>query len=768
MVMHINKTSDSKKMDSIQTTNYLQITNQDGSPRWIWPADLCHPEFLVFYNATTRTQKFFQLVIKVIFFLHLQKVVFKRYKGVIDPSIVNTDTVIFTGTRGPNNKELHFSKDQGRFTKIANGRKALSNVKNEHCALLDLDKSRAQYSFDFPKVISFQNQTLVCNVLKKKAQDLNLGDEHIESLKEIKNTSESQIELHKWASWKTIEERITRLRTSKRISKEVVDHLIKLQSSFNPNNRITCALAHGDFTPWNTFLGKSEKLCIVDWEMSSSNFPIGYDFFHFLFQTGILIKQDKWSEIYSQIHEILSPTNIELVFGEIDVDIDFYLKLYLLEHISYYAALYDTQEDWFEQIHWQMDTWDSALQWATCKSQRPFLIKQFFSNFNSFDYGVLKLGDNDPSRTKVGSDLDILVRKDDLKHYCKYLKDSPIVKQITVKKLSFMSQIGVHLLNGEILHFDLIWQLKRKSKTFLDVSSLIERSYLNPYGVKVVSQADNATYVSAFFQLNHAQVPMKYQDLVSSNPSLEEMDTLVNSHPENRGLKSILNKILYIKDAIHEKFFQRGFIVTFSGVDGAGKTTIIDNIKSSLEKKYRKPVKVLRHRPSILPILSSWKYGKEAAQQRSMERLPRQGNNKSAISSLFRFSYYYLDYLWGQYYIQLKYICRGQIVLYDRYYYDFINDSKRSNITLNPRWIRLGFKFLLVPKFNFFLYASPEVILKRKKELSSDTIRTLTSNYKKLFNGLTVESRRAQFWNIENLHLESTVNTIVSKINHYR
>ncbi|MBK6497177.1 MAG: hypothetical protein IPG00_03010 [Saprospiraceae bacterium] len=39
---------------------------------------------------------------------------------------------------------------------------------------------------------------------------------------------------------------------------------------------------------------------------------------------------------------------------------------------------------------------------------------------------------------------------------------------------------------------------------------------------------------------------------------------------------------------------------------------------------------VLRHRPSILPIISAWKHGKEKAEAISASKMPRTGNNKAA------------------------------------------------------------------------------------------------------------------------------------------
>ena len=58
-----------------------------------------------------------------------------------------------------------------------------------------------------------------------------------------------------------------------------------------------------------------------------------------------------------------------------------------------------------------------------------------------------------------------------------------------------------------------------------------------------------------------------------------------------------------------------GKITGIVGPDGAGKTTILTKVKELIEDKYKKEVVVLRHRPSILPILSAIKHGKKEAEK---------------------------------------------------------------------------------------------------------------------------------------------------------
>jgi thymidylate kinase len=104
------------------------------------------------------------------------------------------------------------------------------------------------------------------------------------------------------------------------------------------------------------------------------------------------------------------------------------------------------------------------------------------------------------------------------------------------------------------------------------------------------------------------------------------------------------------------------------------------------------------------------------------------------------------------------------VVIYDRYYFDFINDSKRSNIVLSKKISSFGYQFLLKPKFNFFLFADANTILNRKKELSKNTIELLTDDYKNLFLKLKSKSHLAIYESIKNEDLEVTLNHIVRTI----
>lgn len=200
-------------------------------------------------------------------------------------------------------------------------------------------------------------------------------------------------------------------------------------------------------------------------------------------------------------------------------------------------------------------------------------------------------------------------------------------------------------------------------------------------------------------------------------------------------------------------------IITLSGVDGAGKTTILREFTELLQSKYNQEVIEVRHRPSVLPILSAIKHGKKEAEKKTMEVLPRTGSNKSKLSSYIRFFYYLTDYVFGQWIVYFKYTRKGKTIIYDRYYFDFINDARRTNINLDSGFVKFFYKFVFKPEMNIFLFAPPEVILRRKQEMDEESIISLTEKYRTLFDELG-QNNKDQYVSIENINKEETMKTI--------
>lgn len=430
---------------------------------------------------------------------------------------------------------------------------------------------------------------------------------------------------------------------------------------------------------------------------------------------------------------------------------------------------------------------------AKISIMRKIFIQELFDYLQTRQYLLLKFTENHLSEIDDYSDLDILLPDQDWQGIKKFAEAKAEVERIDCYAQSSMCQLFIYFVDGSFLQVDCLFQLLRKNITYLSNDYLFSQQ-INKASVKTYSPFCLFEHLVLFNQLNFSGLPKKYlnyfQNLdqttletllfefnqkyhfpISNVNQLADFNPPLRRHclaylkqlPPNRWIKRTLLTANYLIDSLRSLRHQRGFLISFSGVDGAGKSTILEATRLLLSQKYRKKTIVLRHRPSLLPILSSFRYGKTQAEQKAATRLPRQGKNTSAIKSLLRFAYYFLDYLLGRAYIFYKYQLRNYIVLYDRYYFDFIVDSKRTNLELNrglPKWL---YRFVQKPICNFFLYAPVEVILSRKKELTPEAITSLTAAYQHLFQDFSNQYNQDYFL-IRNIDKEETLRYISQQI----
>lgn len=427
-------------------------------------------------------------------------------------------------------------------------------------------------------------------------------------------------------------------------------------------------------------------------------------------------------------------------------------------------------------------------------SHRKEFLHYFFNRASDFRYALLKFTCEYIDEIPDSSDVDLLIKECEKVKFIKLIRSGNNIEWVHVYKKSFVTFVNISFKDGSYLEVDLIHRFDRKGIIYLDAKDILNHVSITKENVKVAALKHNYEYIALFNLINNANTPDRYVQYYSSLSKeerseifgyichkyklhLNTLDELFISsereskkiiqkiliHAENHKVLRSINFLRYVTDVFRDMIHNRGIVVTFSGVDGAGKSTLLESVRDNLQMKYRQRVKVLRHRPSLLPILSSIQYGKRAAEIRTTNQLPRQGSNSSKLSSLLRFLYYYLDYLFGQFYIYFKYTLRGYIVLYDRYYFDFIIDSKRSNIVLPKSFLRLFYYFLFKPNVNVFLYAAPEIILSRKRELSSNEIRNLTADYKELFEGFSKSGSKQQYMVINNTDLNHTLDLVMKE-----
>jgi thymidylate kinase len=427
-------------------------------------------------------------------------------------------------------------------------------------------------------------------------------------------------------------------------------------------------------------------------------------------------------------------------------------------------------------------------------NQRRQFLEYFFHALKDTDYALLKFIHNTIDALPETSDIDLAIDRKDRKEILNIIRKGANLARVHVHHKSFAMFVSLLFKDETYLEIDLIHRFDRKGIIYLNADEVIDHAVTRKDGLKVAAETHNFEYVLLYYHCNGSEVPQRYRQYFSTfsfeqrsaifthitgryKVNINTLDELydlrtrfskkiqlhVQQRPDNRQPSRFLHKVRYYLDVLRDAIFHRGITVTFSGVDGAGKSTVLEEVKETLQYKYRQRTIVLRHRPTLLPILSSLRYGKEGAEQRAKESLPRQGRNNNIFSSLIRFFYYYADYLLGQYYIFFRYTLRGYTVLYDRYYFDFIIDPRRSNIELPTWFTRWFYMFIFKPEVNVFLFASPEIIKQRKQELSHEDIHHLTSGYRKLFEELGKKTRKQHYLVINNINLDDTLRQVMKE-----
>lgn len=794
--------------------SYFYINNPDGSMRWVFPQSLKFPTFLSFYNISSWKSKLNAYVLKLAFKLGIQRLFtsgsfqlyhkttphFKRY---VYPNQVDNFS-IFMGTVGPNRKviiELNKDNTTKHFIKVALNNESAKLIKNEFYALDKVEDCsflhiKTPFSFLFNEDRALMQPSLYDPNSQREAiwtPTHTIAKLEME-IKTIDKTTQTSEYLH------SVQKRVQDLRQRNelnptlRVLAEKIEKICK--SASKDFDILPTSLCHNDFTPWNMYVEKN-ALKVYDWELASQA-PVLSDLFHFHMQKGVMLDQKSYADISHDIIQTLELPEWKSFIKLHKINVPFQFAMYLVNVASYYLNVYSKQH----ALHWQatelLKVWDSALDetlaWQNKGSFRQQFIESFFQNIRDKSYVYLKFIYGSLDNLPVGSDLDLLIDRQDLESALDVIQTSVLVKKVKLVRKSFMTTAHIFFKDESFLSIDLLTAFKQTNNIMLDASQVLaEREEAN--GLYIPNIKHNFEYCLMFYHLNKSDIPTRYREYFGSLSDktkrnieiyisskyflgyvkLEEMFAKseklftnlrneVMAANENNGFYAIRNNFDYVVDTIKGILNNRGFMLTVSGVDGAGKSTVIGEIKQLLETKYRKKVVVIRHRPSVLPILSAWVHGKEKAEKMTTERLPRTGENKSQWKSIFRFTYYLVDYLFGQFYVYFKYILRGKVVVYDRYYFDFIIDAKRSNIVINPLIPKAFYSMVQKPELNVFLYAPANEILKRKQELNAVEIEELTTSYQKLFGELALKNTNSEYMAIQNIHLQETLSAIDSEI----
>ena len=189
-------------------------------------------------------------------------------------------------------------------------------------------------------------------------------------------------------------------------------------------------------------------------------------------------------------------------------------------------------------------------------------------------------------------------------------------------------------------------------------------------------------------------------------------------------------------------------VVSFMGVDGSGKSTLIELLRKKLKNKFRK-IKYIHLRPYL--ILSD---------KSTVQSNPH--NSKATwpmLLNFFRILYWLIIY---RFFFHLFVNNPKQLIIFDRYAHDLMIDPIRYKFNL-PKGIT-NFILNLFPNPNLWivLNAPIKVLEKRKKELPTKElkrqIRTYLNFAKQRKNSIVVNTNNS---------VQSCLSLIIKKINRF-
>jgi len=197
---------------------------------------------------------------------------------------------------------------------------------------------------------------------------------------------------------------------------------------------------------------------------------------------------------------------------------------------------------------------------------------------------------------------------------------------------------------------------------------------------------------------------------------------------KNSPIQSLKNLFLNFGNKFYRLIFTPGFSIAVLGTDGAGKSTIINGLMPLLEKPLHNKISYSHMRPNMFPNIAQL-LGKPY--DNSPNTNPHEGKQSNFMISLFRLTYYWIDYVIGFWVVvNLNLAKKTTIWFFDRYYYDYIIDQKRSGIKL-PVWLIKFYEiFVPTPDLILCLGTDPVLINSRKPELPLDEAERQVSELK--------------------------------------
>ncbi len=169
-----------------------------------------------------------------------------------------------------------------------------------------------------------------------------------------------------------------------------------------------------------------------------------------------------------------------------------------------------------------------------------------------------------------------------------------------------------------------------------------------------------------------------------------------------------------------------GLILGISGLDGSGKSTLVDRLVRAIRKGGGEQPQIVHLLPAWIPM--PHQLFRRRKTQSNYTRPYSEPPVSSRINGWLRLGFYIWAFTLARLELWLQ-SGRGRLIIMDRSFLDFASDLTRSRIPARrlPNWL---LNVLMPYGRLFFLDASPEEVVARKGELTLEKARSLQANYR--------------------------------------
>lgn len=190
-----------------------------------------------------------------------------------------------------------------------------------------------------------------------------------------------------------------------------------------------------------------------------------------------------------------------------------------------------------------------------------------------------------------------------------------------------------------------------------------------------------------------------------------------------------------IKLRVSKRERREGALVVFVGPDGSGKSSVIANVNEMMKAVY--PERRIYHMSfALFPTLrTGLGLTRVDRKNEGSKKTKRKRSLIGYAASWAVVVYHTLEFMLGHF-IVCRAIRRGELILFDRYYYDFFVQPAYRDLV----WPFRKFLLSLVPKPDVAIYlrAKPDTVFSRKQELSVDEIGKQDIIFCELISGMKI------------------------------